>query len=249
MYVDTCRIFWGSKRYNNVLTYFITIIVILMSIAIPLAIAGGAIFIVSGIFKSGKKRAQYFQSCAAETGLTYIGAASVSSIQGAEYFRLFNLGNGYGRQIENAFKGVMNGVQVSVFDYTYFNTFGFGTSGKMPKQTVVMLESPRMNLPLFSLRPKNKGFFNKMGDALNEHINFPSDSIFTRKYLLYGHDEPRIKQIFDAQVLSYFDATEGINVEGGGSRLLFYRDSMIAAPNQLRWMLSEGLRIASLFKG
>lgn len=221
-----------------------SLIVMLIMIAVPLAIAGAAIFIVFNILKSGKQRNQDFRNFAAETGMTYIGADSFYNIPGYPYFRLFNLGSGHGRQIENAVRGATNGFQVSVFDFTYYVTF---STRKIRKQTVVMITSPQINLPLFSLQPQGKGLFQKMGNAFNNDINFPSNPSFSGKYLLYGHDQAGIVRAFDNRVLSHFDANDGFSVEGGGNLILIYRDEMLAAPNQLKWMLNEGLKIANLF--
>jgi hypothetical protein len=226
----------------DTLNIFFFISQMLAALLLPLIILVVGMFIVSNIFKRAKQRTDNAQSMAAETGLTYVGADSFHSIPGYQYFRLFNLGSGYGRQIDNTVKGSKDGFKVSVFDYTYYETF---STRKIRKQTVVMIDSFRLNLPLFSLNPKGKGIFQKIGNAfINDLKLSPS---LSDKYLLFGTDKPRIEQIFDNKALSYFDAVEGFTVEGGGSRILFYRDEMLAAPNQQLWMIDEGMKIASLF--
>ena len=185
------------------------IITTIITIAAPLVIIAAAVFILSKYLKSGKQRAEEFRSFAAETGLTYNGASSYYNIPGYPYFRLFNLGSGYGRQIENAYHGVINGFQVSVFDYTYYVTF---STRKIRRQTVVMISSSRLNLPLFSLQPQGRGLFQKMGDAFSNDINFPSNPSFSGKYLLYGHDQPAVMRVFDDRTLSHFDASEAFSV-------------------------------------
>lgn len=224
------------------LNLFFFISQMIITLLLPLIIVVAAVFIVSNIFKRAKQRTDNAQSLATETGLTYVGVDSFHSIPGYQYFRLFNLGNGYGRQIDNAFKGAKNGFKVSVFDYTYYETF---STRKIRKQTVVMIDSLQMNLPLFSLKPKGKGVFQKIGNAFINDIKLSTS--LSDKYLLLGYDKPRIEQIFDNKVLSFFDTVEGFTVEGGGSRILFYRDEMLAEPDQQLWMIDEGMKIASLF--
>jgi hypothetical protein len=226
----------------DMLNLFFFISQIIITLLLPLIFIVVAVFIVSNIFKRAKQRADNAQSLATETGLTYVGVDSFCSIPGYQCFRLFNLGNGYGRQIDNTIKGSKDGFKVSVFDYSYYETF---STRKIRRQTVVMIDSFRLNLPLFSLKPKGKGIFQKIDNAFINDIKL-SPSL-SDKYLLFEYDKSRIGQIFDNKALSYFDTVEGFTVEGGGSRILFYRDEMLAAPNQQLWMIEEGMKIASLF--
>jgi hypothetical protein len=226
------------NEFLGLLSFFAHMIMLILA---PLIIPIAALFILLNIIKQGKQRTEALSRFAATAGLNFIGADSFNSFPGYQYFRIFNLGSGYGRQIENAIKGSVNGFQVSVFDYTYYVTF---STRKIRKQTVVVIDSPRLCLPLFSLQPKGKrSLFNTFGNG----IDVSSNPSFSNKYLILGKDEIRIKQIFDKKAISHFDTIEGFTVEGGGSRILFYKDDMLAEPNQISWMINEAVKIASLF--
>lgn len=218
------------------------IVSIAAALVLPIIIIGALIFILRGFVIAGKQRSEAFRKFAQEAGFSYSGSHEISAIKGAEYFRLFNLGSGYGRQIENSVDGIINDFQVSIFDYTFYVTF---SHKKIRRQTVVLIHSSRLNLPLFSIQPKSKGIFSNSGNNLIE-IGL-SDKTFSDKYLIIGQDLQHIKHIFNEQIISYFKTNEGFIVEGGGNRILFYRDEIMAAPNQFRWLMQEGVKIAQLF--
>ena len=208
----------------------------------PIILTGALIFILRGFAIGNKRRGEAFQRFAQEKGFAFSGAIPISSILGAEYFRLFNLGSGYGRQIENSVNGTINDFRVSIFDYTYYVTF---STKKIHRQTVVMIHSPHLNLPLFSIQPKGTGLFQNLGNNLIEQIN-SSDKEFSAKYIITGQDLRNIQQTLNHQIISHLKTIENFVIEGGGNRILFYREGMLAAPNQFHWMMQEGTKIAKL---
>jgi hypothetical protein len=212
-------------------------------LVLPIIIIGALIFILRGFVIAGKERSEAFRKFAQEAGFSYSGSHEISAIKGAEYFRLFNLGSGYGRQIENSVDGIINDFQASIFDYTFYVTF---SHKKIRRQTVVLIHSSRLNLPLFSIQPKSKWILSNSGNNLIERMGL-SDKTFSDKYLIIGQDLQHIKHIFNHQVISYFKTTEDFVVEGGGNRILLYRDVMMASPNQFPGMIQEGVKIAQLF--
>lgn len=232
---------------ENIIQFFILllslIIPILLGLVFPLLFAGVLIFILNNIFNGWKKRTPAYQLLAQETGLTYFAAESISNIQGAEYFRIFNLGSKYNRQIQNMVRGTINGFQVSVFDYTYYVSFG---NRKIHRQTIVMIEAPQISLPLFSLRPRPEGLLQKMNILTENNIEFPQSPNFSDRYELTGRDERRIRQFFNNHLLNFFCETGIFSLEGGGSRFVFYREDSLTAPESLRPMLNQGLQIAKL---
>lgn len=231
---------------DNNLDPFFFLIRILTLFVVPLFIISVGAYLLFNFFRNRKRRLRDFQNFAAETGLTYVGADSLHSIPGHSYFRLFNLENGSGRRIENAVKGTIDVFHVFVFNYAYYLALN---NRRVRHQTVVMMASPRINLPVFSLYPEGKGLLQRLGSALDPDINFPANPSFSGKYRLFGRSEAHVRQLFDDRVLSYFDASginnSGLIVEGGGN--LVFLDETVAAPDRLPWMLNEGLKIAGLF--
>lgn len=219
------------------------ILFLLGLIAFPVIFIVALIFILRGYTRGSQQRREAFQNFAQAARLTYTGSHPVYAITGAQYFRLFNLGNGHGRQITNSVDGLIDNFQVSIFDYIYYKTFGLQ---KMPKQTVVLISSPHLNLPLFCVQPRGKGLFQNLANNLSEQISF-SDKTFSDKYLLIGQDSAHINQVFNRQIISYFKATDGFVIEGGGNHLLLYRDGMTIAPDYFQTFLQQGIKIAQLF--
>lgn len=213
-------------------------------LAFPIIFVGALIFILRKYVVRDKRRSEQFQKFAGEKGFFYSGSHPISDIKGAEYFRLFNLGNGYGKQIENSIHGAVNDFQTSVFDYTYYVTF---SHQKIRRQTVVSVYSSRLNLPLFFMQPKGRGLLQNLANNLTEQTDF-SDKELSDKYLFGGQDLQRIKSVFNDRVISHFKTTtESLVVEGGGNRIFLYRDGITASPEQFQWMMQEAVKIAYLF--
>jgi hypothetical protein len=231
----------------NDLDFLFFVISILGALLAPVILVVVGILLFRSFSKPRKQRIEDLQRFSAETGLAYIGEGSVYNIPGYAYYRLFNLVGDLGRKIENLFQGTIRGFQVSVFNY---RRFGSAAERNVIWQTVVMIRSPRINLPWFSLSPQGKSLMSRINDALTPDINFSSNPAFSASYRLLGSDEAGIRQVFDSRVLAYFEAGGGSDkfvVEGGGNAILLYRHGSLAAPAEMRPMLEEALRIAGLF--
>jgi hypothetical protein len=230
------------EYFELILSLLISLVFILVSSAFPIIFIGLTFLILRPYIIEDKKRKEAFQKFAQEKGLNYSGSHTISAIRGSGIFRLFNLGNGYGKQIENSVDGVIKNFQVSIFDYTYYETF---SNKKLNKQTVAMVHSPHLNLPFFFIQPKRKGLFQNLRYNLIEPKNI--DKEFSDKYTIASQDMQAIKSIFNHQVISYFKTMENFVVEGGGNCILFYRDGMMITPEQGQWMMQESVKIAQLF--
>jgi hypothetical protein len=67
-------------------------------------------------------------------------------------------------------------------------------------------------------------------------------------YLLRGQAEFAIRGTFGAQLLDYFEGTEGLAVEGSADRLLFYRQNKCAEPHEIHAMLADALQVLERFR-
>ena len=95
-------------------------------------------------------------------------------------------------------QGELDGVAVSLFDYTYVT--GSGKSRHDHHQTVVGLSLPTLTLPPFVLMPEN--LFHKVVSALGWHdIDFPEAPNFSKRFLLRGAQEHAIRAAFNPGVL------------------------------------------------
>ena len=162
-------------------------------------------------------------------------------------------------QIRNMLHSVSEQLEVGIFDYQC--TIGEGQGllrelllpslfqGQTDRQALIYFSSPGLDLPLFSLRPQ--GLFEKVGTVFgSQDINFESDQTgaeFSKKYLLRGKDEQKVRELFTPEVLDFFAGQDGVSTEGRRSRLIFYRDGKRLKPEDTPAFLEEGLEVFRLF--
>ena len=140
---------------------------------------------------------------------------------------------GYGEEFE-----------VRTLDFTY-------QSGKSTiNQTVICFRSSQLSLPDFSMRPEY--FFHKIGSKLGyQDIDFeshPTAAEFSKKYLLRGEGEQKIRALFTDKVLTFFAANpDEVCVEGSGDQLILYRDGKIIELEDIPAFMKEGFEVFRLF--
>jgi hypothetical protein len=180
-------------------------------------------------------------SLAAERlGFSFAPQADPGLQDGLQGFRLCSKGRS--RKIRNLMWRPVDGIQVTLFDYHY--TTSSGRHNQNHRQTAVLLETDRLKLPCFSLRPEH--VFHRLAGALGyQDIDFEHHPAFSEAYLLQGPDEAAIRSLFDEEMLGYFARHPGLCVEGEGSRLIVYRADKRVDPAQLRDLVEEGLDVLS----
>jgi hypothetical protein len=154
---------------------------------------------------------------------------------------------GHSPKIRNMLHSVSEQLEVGIFDYQC--TIGQGQGSRTDRQALIYFSSPGLDLPLFSLRPQ--GLFDKVGTVFgSQDINFESDQTgaeFSKKYLLRGKDEQKVRELFTPEVLDFFAGQDGVSTEGRRSRLIFYRDGERLKPEDTPAFLEEGLEVFRLF--
>jgi hypothetical protein len=157
---------------------------------------------------------------------------------------LFTLG--HDSQARNVMKGEIDGLTVSLFDYTYVT--GSGKSRREHRQTVVGLSLPTSSLPPFLLKPEN--VFYRIASALGWHdIDFPEAPNFSKHFLLRGAQEHAIRAAFNPGVLDFFERHPGLSAEGCGSQLVYYRAGRLQPPANIRGFIRQGCELAKLLTG
>ncbi len=127
--------------------------------------------------------------------------------------KVSNLLHGVSRQL-----GGTDQLEVEIFAYRYVT--GGGQHSRAIRQTVIAFRSPQPHLPRFALRPQNP--FHKIGAAFGyQNIDVDSYPKFSRKYLLRGNDEQKVRAVFVYELLALFETEEGVSVEADGDRLIF----------------------------
>ena len=133
--------------------------------------------------------------------------------------------------------GQMNGAKAAVFDYRY--TVGHGKNSHTYTQSVIYFETPKLQLPMFTLSPEN--FMHKFISALGyQDIDFGNRPEFSKRYLLRGQDEQSIRRAFTDNVMTFYEANQGLTTEGGGGQLFVYRLSYRVPPAQAGQYLQWG---------
>jgi hypothetical protein len=127
-------------------------------------------------------------------------------------FGIFNYGRVY-----NMMHGEVDNAEFAIFDHKY-KTRGSGDNpGSTYEQTAIYFKSTNLKLPRFTLSPEN--LWNKIGSAFgNQDIDFPTHPDFSKRFLLRGEDETKIRAIFSDKLLNFLNSQQKITVEGGGER-------------------------------
>lgn len=211
------------------------------ALGIALAI-GGVIalvaFIIYVAWRIEKKRTEALGALAQQLGFSF-EAVPPGLADEHSAFQLFQ--QGHSRKGKNFMRGEFGGVAVAIFDYQY--TTGHGKNQTTWKHTVVRVDSDKLQLPSFICKPEH--IFHKLGSVFGyQDIDIEERPVFSKKYLLRGKDEDAIRKVFTRPVCDQFEANLGTNVEGLGSRLLFY-NARRCKPENLKTYIGEGL---SFFK-
>lgn len=204
-------------------------------------IAGLLLFIVSRFIYSHfatKKRLANMEAVASELGLTWFESGNSDHISNHSRFNLFNQGRA--RQVSNVIEGVTDEVRICIFDYQF--TTGHGKQQRTTKQTVASLTSDQLSCPEFSMRPE--GIFDRIGGMLGlQDIDFDSHPTFSKTFVLKGPNEDQIRAFFQPPVLEFFETQPGVNVEGLGNSVCFYRAGKIVKADGIKDLLGDAYQV------
>lgn len=187
-----------------------------------------------------KKRTQALSQIAAGLGFEFFPTGDPVYFAGLDQLEFF--GRGRQRKLWNLMRGASRSFEVNIFDYSYVT--GSGRSSRTWKQTVVCLQSAALHLPEFSLSPKS--FWNMIG-AIFSHTEIEIDGhpMFTKIYQVRATDADAVRSAFDDGVLQFFEDHPGLSSQGANDRLLLYRVSKRAKPDEIPAFLEDGLKLLS----
>jgi len=198
---------------------------------------------------SEKKRIEGLSSVATRMHCSFSRQKDTEFIGRLQHFHLFSQGGG-SRNVTNVMQKTVNDIDVTIMDYRY--TIPSGKSSSTHRQTVILFRSHTLRLPSFTLRPEANyrkiDVFRKIDSILGyQDIDFSSDPIFSRQYLLQGPNEEDIRGIFNNNILSYYEQHLGLGTEGNGEQLLFYKPSERVSPEDIHSFMEQGLHVVGLF--
>ncbi|MBN1764791.1 MAG: hypothetical protein JW860_06000 [Sedimentisphaerales bacterium] len=211
---------------------------IIGSIAV-LALGG----IIAAYITERKRRADLLE-LAARLGFNYRHKDDQRLLAQLSLFHLCSQGRPRSRKVFNILEGAIEDNFITIFDYRY--TVGSGKHSQTHTQTVIWFLCDRLNLPKFLLKPEN--IFHRIGGIFGyQDIDFPQYPEFSKKYLLRGEEDFLIRELFTDEVVGYFQWNPGLQIEGAGNQLLFYRGSKRVKPENIQVFLDEGLKAFHLF--
>jgi len=220
------------------------IAILLAGLAFAALVLGTIIFIVRRAKQATASRSLQMQALANNMKWPFYPFVGLNSLPNAARFQLFvQRFNHYAGAVANLLSGNIHDAQVLVFDYSYLvgrNAYGRDVSGR--HQTVVFIMSPQLNFPYFNLSPSG---------AINLHMSrlqFPNHPAFTNSYTLLGNDELAVRRVFSDQVIAFFESNPRISVEGGGGQFFLYYDRTLVPPQNVQYLINQGVRLFSLFK-
>ena len=201
--------------------------------------------------KGSEQRTKEFKRISEQLGMTFSARVKGRAKDRATPpLPLF--GEGHSRVVTNMLHGdsellgFAEEFEVRIFAY------GFTPKGRNDPtlmQSVICFQSPQLNLPKFQLCPEF--FFNKLwGGRFTGDIDFeshPTAVEFSKKYLLRGKDEQKIRALFTDEVLAFFAGQDKICVEGFSSHLCFYRAFKLIEPEDIPAFMKEGFEVFRLF--
>ena len=193
------------------------------------------------------RRSENLRKIAIDLNIPFYPKGDDSLYDHLEYFHLFSMNSK--SRITNMLHQEDEETELAFFDFTYeiggggSRDNGISYYANRYQQSVVYFCSPKLDLPQFVLQPEKK--FHQFGDL--QDIDFSSHTKFSDDYLLQGNPEESVRNLFNDQLLDFFESKPRLCVEGGANQMLFYRLHERVSPNNLNQFLEEGMQVLAKF--
>lgn len=161
-------------------------------------------------------------------------------------FHLFKQGSR--KRIESVIqhKDGMLESELHIFDYQY--TISTGKTSATYKQTVFFMQSKKLGLPQFLMKPEH--FFNKVGEwlNLNKDIDFVEFPKFSDQYWLKSDNEDYLRASVNDTFLKFFTIEKDWHLEGLNYYLIFYKNHKLLLPQQIKDFYKKGMKICEMLQ-
>lgn len=205
----------------------------------PLIITISLVVILSFILRAraNKKRTQAFERIAGELGMRF--DADATEIQPLlSGFDLFQ--HGQFRRASRLLIGGEGEDELCVFDYRY--TVRGGQNTHTRRQVVAAFRALPAELPEFKLRPEH--IFHKIGAAFGyQDIDFDLHPRFSKRYLLRGPQEDRIRSLFSDALIETIMELRPLCIEAAGHTLVLYRPDRRVKTDAIAPFIDEARQI------
>ena len=198
-----------------------------------------------------KRRTDAMEAEAARLGLSFVAEATPGDdLLGMGDLLLFSQGRPSSK-IGNVMRGQVDGVDVTIFDYTF--NIPAGRYVENWRQTVVQLQADDLELPRFSLCPhdivdavvlnmpsreRREAILGTLGVRFDDHRDF-SD-----RYKLMGPRRDKIASRFTDDVIAHFaDDMGAVCAESEGRHLFYYEMHELVDPEILSGFVGGALAL------
>ena len=201
---------------------------IIFAVFIVLAIVSG----VWGIYRAAKnKRLQDagMQAAARQLGWQY---APQGFNQLLPYLNGINQSRGDSRfvlaNVSNVITGTIENQRVAVFDHYFVDKSG--STSTTYYETLFLIVSDKLDLPNFHAQKEGwlDSFFNDLFDRPD--IKLPHRPDFSKQYLLRGHNQIGVQQVFTNAVVNFYLQHYPLETIGGGNCLCLFHNREHNAP-------------------
>jgi hypothetical protein len=212
-----------------------------------LVIAWTAILLVTGILSAktirAVRRTREMRALAQRMGWSFQAQPALDVVWDRTRLGLFAVR--MHQRIRNHLSATVGEYRVAVFDLEYSTTRGEAARGSA--QTVVHVQSTRLRLPAFTLRPER--VFHRAGDRVGGgDIDFGSDPHFSRAFQLRGPDEDAIRDAFGKDVRAAFQRIPGSSADADGSDFLVWRRGELTRPEDVAALVQAAVDIATALR-
>ena len=176
------------------------------------------------VAKRETKRSDAFAGIAEELGMEYSKSVDKTFLNGLKQFRRFETNRQRRVNARNVITMKHHDMLVVFFECPYVSRSSSNkTSGQSGQiQSIFYFQSPKLNLPRFTLQTMNGMAQSFLGLFGIEDIDFSNHPEFSQKYLLNGPDPIKIKNLFNDTLLNHLVNVNGLDIEGSEDTLIIY---------------------------
>jgi len=193
-------------------------------------------FITKSFLMSGR-RTEAIRNLAYRLGMDYEESDEWGLKKLLKDFHLFR--KGHSRRIENLMihEDPLLDSTFRVFDYRY--VVSSNNSTRVFKQTVFFVDSKKLGLPTFWMKPEN--FFHRIGSLLGiEDIDFEEFPEFSNQYWLKGENEEFIRASMNEDVIKFFTVEKNWSLEGVNYFMILYQRDKLLPIRQIHDFYDKG---------
>jgi hypothetical protein len=134
----------------------------------------------------------------------------------------------------------------AIFDYRY--TIQQGKTSRTFHQTVFFMDSKKLGLPQFLMKPEN--FFHRIGKYLNlvKDIEFEAHPEFSEKYLVQSEFPDMLKEMVSPELVRFFTIENKWTLEGNNYFLILYKMNKKLPSESIEEFHKKGLYLVNLLQ-